>query len=159
MARKQLFTLLLSFWCIVALAQPRNVVTASGASFNNSSGYISYTIGECISNTLSSSTGILTQGFLQTGLPKSTHGVPVLNLPEIEISVFPNPVKYQLVLQTGDPQGLHYMLYDVRGGLIERGQVFNERTEIDFTALEPAVYILRVTDNREVVRLFQIVTQ
>ena len=159
MARKQLFTLLLSFWCICALAQPRDVVSASGASFNNSSGYITYTIGECISTTLSSSTVILTQGFLQTGLPKSTHGVPVLNLPEIEISVFPNPVKYQLVLQTGDPQGLHYMLYDVRGGLIERGQVFNERTEIDFTALEPAVYILRVTDNREFVRLFQIVKQ
>jgi Secretion system C-terminal sorting domain len=157
MDRKHLYTLLLSFWCIAALAQPHDVVSASGASFSNSSGYLSYTIGECISGTLSSATLTITQGFLQTGLPKSTRGVPVISLPEIEISVFPNPVKDQLFLHTGDPQGLYYLLFDVKGRLIERAQVLNERTEIDFSALQPSVYILRVTDNKEVVRLFQII--
>lgn len=155
MDRKQLIILLFSFWCIGAFAQPHDVISASGASFNNSSGYISFTIGECITKTLTSSSAILTQGFHQ-GFPK-TPGVPVVNFPEIEISVFPNPVNDLLILQVGDHQGFHYMLYDVVGGLVERGLVLDERTEIDFSALSPAVYILRVTDNKEEVRLFQIV--
>lgn len=155
MDRKRLFTLLLCFWCIGALAQPHLVVSASGASFQNSSGYISYTIGEGITSTLASSQAILTQGFHQW-YPK-TPGVPVENRPEIEISVFPNPVTDLLILQVEEYQGFDYILYDVIGGLIDRGPVLGERTEIDFTALAPSMYILRVTDNNEEVRLFQIV--
>jgi hypothetical protein len=155
MDRKRLFTLLLSFWCIGAFAQLHEVVASSGASFQNSSGYISFTIGECITSTLVSTQTILTQGF-QQGFPKAS-GVPVVNRPEIEISVFPNPVSDLLILQVGDPQGLHYMLFDVVGGLIDQGPVLDGRTEIDFTALAPSVYVLRVTDNKEKVKLFQIV--
>ena len=154
MDRKQLFILLLSFWCIGALAQPHEVVSASGASFQNSSGYLSFTIGECITSTLTSSSAILTQGFHQTRLQS---GVPVLSLPDIQMSVFPNPVKDLLILQIEVPQGFDYLLYDVRGGLLERGQVLAERTEIDFSALAPAIYILRVRNQQEEVRLFQIV--
>jgi hypothetical protein len=155
MDRKRLFTLLLSFWCIGAFAQLHEVVATSGASFQNSSGYISFTIGECITSTLVSSQAILTQGF-QQGFPKAS-GVPVVNRPGIEISVFPNPVTDLLILQVADHQGLHYMLFNVIGGLVNQGPVLDERTEIDFTALAPAIYILRVTDNKEEFRLFQIV--
>ena len=153
MDRKQLFTLLLSFWCIGAFAQPHELVSASGASFQNSSGYISFSIGEVITTTLTSSSAILTQGFHQTRL----RTVPVINQSAIQMSVFPNPVKDLLILQIGDPLGFDYLLYDVRGGLLERGQVLDERTEINFSALAPAVYILRVTNHKEEVRLFQIV--
>jgi len=155
MDRKRLFTLLLCFWCIGALAQPHMVVSASGASFQNSSGYISYTIGESITSTLVSSQAILTQGF-QQGFPK-TSGVPVVNRPEIQISVFPNPVSDLLILQIEEYQGFDYRLYDIIGGLIDQGPVLGERTEIDFRTLAPSIYILRVTDHKEEVRLFQIV--
>ena len=154
MNRNQLFTLLLSFWCIGAFAQAHDLVSASGASFQNSSGYISFSIGEPITSTLTSSSAILTQGFMQTRLRT---GVPVISQPEIQMSVFPNPVKDLLIMQIGDPQGFDYMLYDVRGSLIERSQVLDERTDIDFRVLAPAVYILRVTNHKEEVRLFQIV--
>ncbi|MCK4881230.1 MAG: T9SS type A sorting domain-containing protein, partial [Bacteroidales bacterium] len=127
--------------------------SASGASFQNSSGYISFSIGEVITTTLTSSSAILTQGFHQTRL----RTVPVINQSAIQMSVFPNPVKDLLILQIGDPLGFDYLLYDVRGGLLERGQVLDERTEINFSALAPAVYILRVTNHKEEVRLFQIV--
>ena len=153
MDRKQLFILLLSFLCIGAFSQAHELVSASGASFQNSSGYISYSIGELITTSLTSSSVILTQGFHQTKL--ST--VPVISHSAIQMSVFPNPVEDLLILQIGDPLGFDYLLYDVRGGLLERGQVLDERTEIDFSALAPAVYILRVTNHKEELRLFQIV--
>jgi hypothetical protein len=35
--------------------------------------------------------------------------------------------------------------------------VLNERTEIDFSYLSPAIYILRVFDNNQQIRIFQIV--
>ena len=73
------------------------------------------------------------------------------------MSVYPNPVKDLLTLQIGDPQDFDYLLYDVRGGLLDRGEVLAERTEIDFRALAPAVYILRITNHKEEVRIFQIV--
>ena len=153
MNRKLLFSLLLSFCCLGAFSQAHELVSASGASFQNSSGYISYSIGEVITTSLTSSSAVLTQGFHQTRL----RTVPVITQSENQMSVFPNPVNDLLILQIGDPQGFGYLLYDVRGGLLERGQVLEDRLEIDFSALAPAVYILRVTNHQEEVRLFQIV--
>jgi len=154
MDRKQLFTLFLSIWCIGAFAQPHDLVSASGASFQNSSGYLSFSIGELISTTLTSSSATLTQGFHQTRLRT---GVPVVSQPEIQMSVYPNPVKDLLILQIEKPPGFEYSLYDVRGRLVEKGLVLDERTEINFSPLEPAVYILRVTNHKDEARLFQIV--
>jgi len=153
MNRKLLFTLLLSICCLAAYAQPHELVSASGASFQNSSGYISYSIGELITTTLTSPSTVLTQGFHQTRY----RTVPVINLSAIQMAVFPNPVEDLLFLQVDEPQGFDYQLYDIRGGLLERGQVLDERTEIDFSARAPAIYILRVSKQKEEVRLFQIV--
>lgn len=153
MDRKRLLTLLFSFWCIGAFSQAHELVSASGASFQNSSGYISYSIGELITTTLTSSSAVLTQGFHQTRY----RNVPVINLSAIQMTVFPNPVKDLLILQIGDPLGFDYLVYDIRGGLLERGQVLDERTEINFSARAPAIYILKVTNYKEEVRLFQIV--
>jgi hypothetical protein len=154
MDRKQLITFLLSFWCIGVISQPHDLVSASGASFQNNSAYMSFSIGEPIISTLSSSSAILTQGFHQTRLRT---GVPVISQTEIQMSVFPNPVKDLLILQLGDPQGFDYLLYDIRGGLIKQGQVLDERTEINFRVLAPAVYILKVMNHKEEGKVFQIV--
>ena len=48
-------------------------------------------------------------------------------------------------------------MHDVTGVLIQRGLVLNERTELDFTNLSPGIYILRVFDNNQQFRIFQIV--
>ena len=154
MDRKQLYTLLLGFWCIGAFAQTHDLIATSGASFQNSTGHISYSIGECITPTLTSSSAILTQGFLQAGLRT---GVPVINQSEILMTVYPNPVTDLLILQMDDPHGFDYVLSDILGSVIERRSVLNERTEIDFSTMKPAVYILRVSKQNEELRLFQIV--
>jgi len=156
MDRKLLFTLLFCFWCIGVSAQIHDVVSASGASFKQSSGYITQTIGELVTVTLTDAGAVLTQGFLQTGLPKSWR-TPVENIPDFEMSVFPNPVNDLLIMQVELLQDLQYTLHDVTGVLIERGLVLNERTEINFSYLSPAIYILRVFDNNQQIRIFQIV--
>lgn len=154
MKKKLLFVLILSIWCLGGYAQLHDLVAASGASFKNSSGYLSFSIGELIISTHTSSSGVLTQGFHQTRLRT---GVPVLSASAIQITVYPNPVKDLLSLRVEHPQGFEYILYDTRGGQLFRGPVLGEQTEIDFSALAPAIYILRITDHKEEVRLFQIV--
>lgn len=153
MNRKLPFILLLSICCLAAYAQPHDLVASSGGSFKHSSGYLSYSIGELFTSTLSSSSAILTQGFHQTRLRS---GVPVISSPAQQILVYPNPVQDVLTIQLEKPAGFDYLMYDLRGRLLERGKILDLRTEIDVTALEPAVYLLRVTDNEEE-RMFQIV--
>jgi hypothetical protein len=153
MNRKLLFSLLLSICCLAAYAQPHDLVAASGATFQNSSGYLSYSIGEAVTMTYTSSSVILTQGFHQAELQS---GVPVLGIPDVQMAVYPNPVKNLLTLQVERPEGFIYILYDLRGRMLGTGQMLDEHMEIDFTVFEPAIYILKVT-NHEEARLFQIV--
>jgi hypothetical protein len=156
MNRKLLFALILSICCLGMMAQALEVVSASGASFKQSSGYISYTIGEILTTTLTGTGNIVNQGFHQTGLPKSWPSSVDIS-PDFQMSVFPNPVRDLLVMQVELLQDMQYTLHDVTGVLIERGLVLQERTEIDFSTLSPAIYILRVFDNNQQIRIFQIV--
>ena len=154
---KKLLTLVLSFCSVLVLAQSPEVVSASGASFQNSTLYISYTIGECLIGTHMTSGAILSQGFHQTAQAKESGGTPVMNQPQTQMLVYPNPVKDRLILEIEEPLDYDYLLYDIRGSLIERGQVLGEFTEIHFAALQPAVYILRVQKENKELRIFQIV--
>jgi hypothetical protein len=75
------------------------------------------------------------------------------------MSVFPNPVSDLLNIQVEVLQNMQYTLHDVTGVLIDRGLIVDERTEIDFSQLSPAIYILRVFDDNQQIRIFQIVKQ
>lgn len=154
MKRKLLCVMLASTFCLGVSAQPLDLVAASGASFKNNSGYISFSIGELFTATLTSPSALLTQGFQQTRLRK---GVSVVGTSAINMSVYPNPVQDLLILHVEKPEGFDFLLYDSRGGLLLSGNVRDMRTEIDLSALVPAIYILRVTNYNEEVRLFQIV--
>lgn len=154
MNRKLLFALLLSICYLGAHAQPHDLIAASGASFKTSTGYLDLSIGELFTATYTTSSAVLTQGFHQTRLRT---GVPVISPSAIQMSVYPNPVKERISLQVEQPEGFDYFLFDSRGILLQRGQVLGERTEIDLSALAPAIYILRVSNHKEEARLFQIV--
>ena len=156
MNRKLLFALIMSLCCMGVHAQLQEVVSASGASFKQSTGYISYTIGEIVTSTYIGTGNIINQGFHQTGLPKSWPS-SVETLPDFAMSVFPNPVNDLLNIQVEVIQNMQYSLHDVTGVLIDRGLILDERTEIDFSQLSPAIYILRVFDDNQQIRIFQIV--
>jgi hypothetical protein len=73
------------------------------------------------------------------------------------MAVFPNPVNTLLILEIDNPIDFEYRLHDITGKLIRQGDVLGERTEIDFSALAPAVYLLSVIYNERKLRIFQIV--
>ena len=154
---KKIFTLLLSIWSMIAFAQPQEVISFSGGVFENEYGSISFTMGECITSTYTAGNYILTQGFHQTKL--TIVDIPLNKVSEYEISAFPNPVEENMTLKVDIPTGFNYVLYDMKGVLIERNQIISTETEIDFHNHAPSTYILRVYKSTEEVRTFKIIKQ
>lgn len=151
---RKLFTLLLSFWCIIVFAQPQEVISPLGKSYNNSTGSISFTLGEIMINTFNSPDLILTQGFHQsrlviTDIRSSQHKA-------LEILVYPNPAKDFVILKVENYQEFSYMLFDITGKIIEKKEIVSTETEIDFNHLEPSLYVLKVLWNEVDVRSFKI---
>jgi hypothetical protein len=154
MDHKVLLAILLSFWSVVLFAQPQQVISSSGGAFENSSGSISFTIGECIIGTHSSTGSMLTQGFQQPKLV--IIGISPVHQNTMDIIVFPNPAGEYVILKTDHFQGLSYTLCDLNGKIISRGGIFSTETEIDFNILEPSTYLLRVDRNETLIRTFKI---
>jgi hypothetical protein len=59
------------------------------------------------------------------------------------ISMYPNPVKGRLTVET-EEYPLRYQLSDTSGRLLKRGELLDSRVELDLTSLEPGVYTLRL---------------
>jgi hypothetical protein len=155
MDHKKIFTLLLGFWSIIAVGQPLEVISSAGDYFDNGSGSISFTIGECLISTENSATLILTQGFQQPIVVVEPNSIN--KALDFNISVFPNPVQEHVILKVEVSNGLHYLLYDIKGALIERNQLHSAETEIDFSQLGPSTYILKIFKNTEAARTFKII--
>ena len=155
MDQRKLLTIFLSFWCMMLFAQPQQVVSSAGNTFENSSGSISFTIGEPVTSTLSASGNILTQGFHQPKLVVIDN--QPLKSPDMDIMAYPNPAKEFVVLRIEKFQGFSYTLYDLTGRIIEKNEIFKTETEIDFNILVPSAYILKVLDNKNEIRTFKII--
>lgn len=151
---RKLFTLLLSFWCIIVFAQPQEVISPLGKSYRNSTGTISFTLGEFMNQTFNSPDFILTQGFHQTRLV-ITDILPFQHQ-GLEILVYPNPAKDFVVLKVGNYQEFSYMLFDMTGKIIEKKEIVSTETKIDFNNLKPSLYVLKVLRNEVDVRSFKI---
>ena len=151
---RKLFSLLLSFMCMLVFAQQQEVISAQGKSYENSTGSISFTLGEFMNNTFSSADVILTQGFHQSKIVV-VGNQPVLQV-DIEILAYPNPAKDYVLLEIEKFQDFSYVLIDMTGRIIERREVVSTKTEINFSSLEPSLYVLKVLLNEEDVRSFKI---
>jgi hypothetical protein len=90
---KSILKLLIFCWLLHfgSVLYAQQIVTTGGDYHQNSSGSISYTIGELAIETFSKTNNILTQGFHQTNL--IAVAINELKGLDFEISAFPNPGK------------------------------------------------------------------
>jgi hypothetical protein len=143
--------------CQRLLAQ--EVVATAGSTLNNSSGSISYTIGEGVANTLTKSDKTLTQGFQQANLSVSM--VSELKDLQFIISVFPNPADDLLTLSVSkeDVAGLQYTLFDTYGKILSRKKLESNETAIIVKHLTPGLYILKIQAGQNDLKTFKIIKQ
>jgi hypothetical protein len=76
-----------------------------------------------------------------------------------DITVYPNPTAdfVNLKIDKESIVGIQYMLYDMKGNLLLQNRLEGNETEIHFSELASAEYILRVFYNSKEVKSFKIV--
>lgn len=157
MKPKKILCIVFSLWSAFLFAQYHQVISTAGGSFENSSGSISFTVGECIVATHTSGSGgiILTQGFQQSGL--SIVHIQENNFQEFEILAYPNPAKDFVILKIEKPQGFSYRLCDMSGRVLEVGEIIGTEYEINLSNFTPSMYLLKLYRSEEEIRAFKII--
>lgn len=120
----------------------QQVVTTGGASNKKIQGSVEYSIGEIATSTYSNSNGSIHEGVIQDYISITSDIVQIEN---ISIQVFPNPVTSKLTVDVDSPQDFIYSVYDISGNLLETN-AFATHTELDFQSKAQGTYILKILD-------------
>ena len=141
----------------IFLIQAQEVVSSGGEYFENTNISISWTLGEPVTETISDENNILTQGFQQSKL--STSEIFSLNSDIFDIKLFPNPTKDFINLITEKYKNLSFCISDSNGKLLSEGKIISENTEIPVSNFPAAIYFLKISNNNQIIKIFQIVKQ
>jgi hypothetical protein len=98
--------LVLSGFALKAQSVSPDVISAGGDFFSNLSGSVSWTLGEPMGETFSSTNNFLTQGFQQPW----DFGTMLTGSDPVNAEVYPNPTSDFVYLQFGDHAGGSYVI-------------------------------------------------
>jgi len=142
----------------------QETVPAAAGNASGSGGSVSYSVGQVVYTTNTGTTGSVEQGVQQ---PYVISVVPVIEPTkgiDLNYLAYPNPTNGFLILKT-DEQNLNqnskqlfaYQLYDVNGNLLENKKIETSEMSIDLSGLIPATYILKVTQDKQEIKVFKII--
>ena len=148
--------LILAFLLQALLINAQQVITTAGNYNSNTSGSLSWTMGEGIIDTYTSTSVILTQGFQQSKL--TVTAVPEISGNSSSIIVYPNPTEdfVSLKVNTGLGLDFKYQLYDLNGKLLTEQKLTSSETVISFRDRVPGTYLLKLLNKDQVLKIFKI---
>jgi hypothetical protein len=148
-----LFSCILGLFSYPLLSQ--EIISSGGDFFENSNGSISMTAGEPITETFSSGSNILTQGFQQSRW--SFVSIFELNENDINISVAPNPTSDIIYLYVDKFQNLNFQLCDIFGKIVKESHLYNEETKLSLSGMASGIYVLNIRQGTKPIETFQLV--
>ncbi len=131
----------------------QEVVSTAGSYGETTSGSLSWTVGEPVTETITDGTNTLTQGFQQSKL--TVTAINDMKVSGIELSVYPNPTADYLVLSIDDVKTndhssqLSLQLYDMNGKLLQNEKISGNETSIDMSNFIPGTYILKIFQEKD----------
>ena len=142
-------------FCAVVFGQTS--VNASGGETSNASGSISYSIGQVAYQSVSNTSGSVSQG-VQHAFEISTLSLEE-NKFNFTLNAFPNPTTENLNLRVGNykQEKLAYKLIDLEGKVISEASMLSEETTIDMKQLPVATYFVEVHNEGKKVQTFKII--
>lgn len=154
------FALWIAFTCVFVKINlsAQNNSNASGGNATGSGGAVSYSIGETVYTSNSSSVGVVEQG-VQHAYEFLTVGTSTNEL-DVKMSVFPNPANDIISLSITDfkNQTFSFQLMDALGQIILSKNITENVTSIDASALPTASYLLNIVDsNNTIIRSIKII--
>jgi len=154
---KRLFLLIFLITTLFSQSKAQNVIASAGDFNTTTTGSLSWTIGEVITETFSTGLNSLTQGFNQSQLSATaTFELPGLNF---NLNAFPNPTSDFLIIETDRVEKMEYLVFNQQGKLILQSELSGFQTKIDFKTLIPAIYIIKIVENNIPLKQFKIVKQ
>jgi len=134
-----------------------DIITTSGDNFINTNGSLSWTIGECITETLVSQNSIITQGFQQSSYIITA--IQQVNESQFEIVAYPNPVNNFINLKIESTQfgNLKYIISDISGKVLQTENLTTSNQQINFSNFSVGTYFINVYQNNKSIKLFKII--
>lgn len=136
----------------------QDALLTSGQEASGIGGTSSSSIGQVLYTTNSGSSGTVAQGVQQAFEISTAVGIEETGI-QLICSAYPNPTVNSLTLNVvNNVKGnLSYQLFDLTGKLIDVNTINSENTSIDMTALSPATYFLKVTQDNLEIKTFKII--
>jgi hypothetical protein len=148
---KKLFIILILSFSVFS-AKSQESTNASGGDATGSGGTVAYSLGQVVYTTNTDASGTVSQG-VQQAYEIFTIGLKETDL-NISLSVFPNPTTDKITLKISDYNSdkLSYLLFDMQGKLVNKGQVTGQQTQISTSSLLPNTYFINVLnqENKQV---------
>jgi hypothetical protein len=135
-------------------------IVASGNNFSNSSGSVSYSLGQIAYTTNTGSNGTISQGVQQPYEIFDLSGNQNITL-NFALTAYPNPTSEFLTLNYSNytNENANYQILNLEGKLLETNNINSTQTLIDFGKMAAGSYTIKVTlDNKEL-QVFKILKQ
>lgn len=157
MKKTSIYSLILlafSFSCLKA----QSAILATGMDASDGSGSVSYSIGQGAYLYKGAANEVL-EGVQQPYeiVTLTTREAVTSDLKDILL--YPNPFKDYLYLDftTNNFKGAEYQLFDAQGKLIRKNVISQSKSELNFSDIPSAMYIIKINQHGENLKTFKII--
>lgn len=148
--------LLLSVFYSKTMAQ--EAVLCAGGNSSQSTGSVSYSIGQVFSSKAESSDHYMIEGVQQAFEISVLTEIKALAT-TLDLLVYPNPTSDFLKLKTSDEayESLSFVLTNVQGQVLQEQKVSQKETKVNLKNYAPGSYFLSIRAEQEAIKTFKII--
>lgn len=150
--KKKVFLL---FFIIVNTTNAQIAISSSGSDSNSNNGSISFTIGQIVFNSQSTSSYIIEEG-IQNPLDNSILSIESFSVRNFDI--YPNPTSddFTINFKNYDLLDLSLKLFEPNGKLIFSKNITTRLTKIQTSGIAKGMYIVKIIKNKIIIDSFKI---
>ncbi|MGY8921971.1 MAG: T9SS type A sorting domain-containing protein [Flavobacteriales bacterium] len=136
----------------------QRTISSSGGNALGTGGTSSFTVGQVVYTSNTSSLGSVSQG-VQQAFEIQTLSNPDLLTVQLKAVFCPNPTKDYFVLKITDTalENLQYTLFDLNGKTIDSKKIRTSSTEITMKNYSIGMYLLKLTKKNQSIKTFKII--
>jgi len=158
--RKLLTAVILTIFGIATNLQAQEALPATGGEASGGGGSASYTVGQVVYTTNVGTNGnSVAQGVQQPYEISIVLGLPEAKGINLSVSAYPNPTSDYLTVKVENYEtvNLQYMVFDINGKLLQTIKATGGETQIQTSKLVPAIYFVKVLNNKKEIKVFKII--
>jgi hypothetical protein len=141
----------------IGLLKAQKAIAATGTTASGSGGSSTYTVGQIDYQQKGANAQVM-EG-VQHSYEILTLAIEDVDNKEKNIVLYPNPVKDFLFVDFNKEnyQDANYALFDAQGKLIKKGNLTQQKSELDFSLLPSSVYIIQIFQKNQIIKTFKII--